>query len=126
MVARAALLRESARPGTRPPNKGRYRRMALDCRIARDLKETDNRRATWLNSVIVEVRLPQATAGFLSCRKIANAPIEDGQLPISRLSMSRSLVSRFCSLFFLHRAFAVVAGFVALHRVSIRTLGELS
>ena len=49
-----------------------------------------------------------------------------GLVNISRLSMSRSLVSRFCSLFFLHRAFAVVAGSVALHRVSIRTLGELS
>jgi len=44
--------------------------------------------------------------------------------------MSRSLVSRVCSLFFLHRAFAFVVvvtlGFVALHRVSIRTLDELS
>jgi len=41
--------------------------------------------------------------------------------------MSRSLVSRFCSLLFLHRAFALVIalGFVALHRVSIRTLDEL-
>ena len=45
-----------------------------------------------------------------------------------RVSMSRSLVSRVCSLFFLHRAFAFVValGFVALHRVSIRTLDELS
>src|SRR5271170_1358711 len=42
----------------------------------------------------------------------------------SRLSMSRSLVSRFVLCFFLHRAFAFVValGFVALHRVSIRTL----
>ena len=44
--------------------------------------------------------------------------------------MSRSLVSRDCSLFFLHRAFAFVValGFVArrvaLHRVSMRTLEE--
>jgi hypothetical protein len=47
---------------------------------------------------------------------------------ISRVSMSRSLVSRVCSLFFLHRVFAfvVVLGLVALHRVSIRTLDELS
>ena len=46
----------------------------------------------------------------------------------SRLSMSRSLVSRFVLCFFLHRAFALVValGFVALHRVSIRTLDELS
>jgi hypothetical protein len=46
-----------------------------------------------------------------------------------RVSMSRSPVSRFASRFFLHRAFAF--GFaapphVALHRVSIRTLDELS
>src|SRR5271168_5034183 len=49
-------------------------------------------------------------------------------LPTSRLSMSRSLVSRFVLCFFLHRAFALVValGFVALHRVSIRTLDELS
>ena len=46
----------------------------------------------------------------------------------SRLSMSRSLVSRIVLCFFLHRAFAFVValGFVALHRVSIRTLDELS
>lgn len=51
-----------------------------------------------------------------------------GLVNISRLSMSRSLVSRICSLFFLHRSFAFVValGFVALHRVSIRTLDELS
>ena len=43
-------------------------------------------------------------------------------------SMSRSLVSRFVLRFFLHGAFAfvVVLEFVALHRVSIRTLDELS
>src|ERR1700733_5237403 len=44
----------------------------------------------------------------------------------SRLSMSRSLVSRFARCFFLHRGFCFVLGFVAphvaLHRVSIRTL----
>src|SRR5450631_809953 len=42
----------------------------------------------------------------------------------SRLSMSRSLVSRFVLCFFLHRSFAFVVAlaFVALHRVSIRTL----
>src|ERR1700678_4775515 len=42
--------------------------------------------------------------------------------------MSRSLVSRIVLCFFLHRAFAfvVIVGFVALHRVSIRTLDELS
>ena len=49
-----------------------------------------------------------------------------GSLPISRLSMSRSLSSSFC--FFLHRGFVSgsVAMHVALHRVSIRTQDELS
>jgi hypothetical protein len=42
--------------------------------------------------------------------------------------MSRSLVSSYVLCFFLQRAFAFVValGFVALHRVSIRTLDELS
>jgi hypothetical protein len=46
----------------------------------------------------------------------------------SAFSMSRSLVSRLVLRFFLHRdfAFIVVHSFVALHRVSIRTLDELS
>ena len=35
-------------------------------------------------------------------------------------------MSRFASRFFLHRAFGFVAPHVALHRVSIRTLDELS
>ena len=35
-------------------------------------------------------------------------------------------MSRFVLRFYLHRAFVVVLGFVALHRVSIRTLDELS
>ena len=34
-------------------------------------------------------------------------------------------MSRICSVFFLHRAFVVALGFVALHRVSIRTLDDL-
>jgi hypothetical protein len=59
---------------------------------------------------------------------IFNARKPSAQATRSAFSMSRSLVSRVCSLFFLHRAFAfvVVLGFVALHRVSIRTLDELS
>ena len=50
------------------------------------------------------------------------------QVTTSAFSVSRSLVSRFASRFFLHRAFAFgfVAPHVALHRVSIRTLDELS
>src|SRR5271170_3854478 len=48
----------------------------------------------------------------------------------SRLSMSRSLLSRFGFCLFLHRSFLLlllfVAMYVALHRVSIRTLDELS
>ena len=50
------------------------------------------------------------------------------QVTTSAFSVSRSLVSRFASRFFLHRAFGFgfVAPHVALHRVSIRTLDEPS
>ena len=44
----------------------------------------------------------------------------------SAFSMSRSLVSRVCSLFFPSQGSCCCFGFVALHRVSIRTLDELS
>jgi hypothetical protein len=69
-----------------------------------------------------------AGRGNEAVTKVLSSIPQNGSLPRSRLSMSRSLVSRVCSLFFLHRAFAVVValGFVALHRVSIRTLDELS
>jgi hypothetical protein len=60
-------------------------------------------------------------------KRTAWFPRQELSLPTSAFSMSRSLVSRVLC-FFLHRffAFVVVHSFVALHRVSIRTLDELS
>jgi hypothetical protein len=79
--------------------------------------------------VVPEIAVPAASvrdADFSSKWKVTHWK----SVSTSAFSMSRSVVSRFVLHFFLHWVFAFVVGFVAphvaLHRVSIRTLDELS